>query len=251
MYHTIYKYRFWISSGILLILATCFLGALIKKTGIIDFQQNNEDIVSSRAREFYLNGDYVEATDLYEKMIVLNPDVHENYLDLAIIYDDYIGNRERAIDLYRKYLELEPASEKRELIEEWVQQAEKNMLGVPREGNKAIGERLLILQQEMDILSGEKQKLEHEVERLSGTLYTIQAEHQKELDGFQKQRQKLSAEISSSRVRINKLLKELEKTEKSRQKLQKKIKEFQENEYYFGDIKNRNKAKDSKNKNDN
>ena len=66
-------------------------------------------------------------------------------------------------------------------------------------------------------------------------------------EDFQKQREKLSAEITSSRVRINKLSKELEKAEKSRQKLQKKLKEFQENEYYFGDIKSKSKVKDSKN----
>ncbi len=223
MYNKIYKFRFWISGGILLVLGTCFLGALVKKTGVFSLPRADEDSLLSRAREYYLSGDYVEAADVYEKVLVLEPDRASVYLDLAIIYDDYIGNRDQAIKLYRKYLELQPDSEKKELVEEWIQQAERRLLGVPRSGSKAMGERLLIIQEEMEIIKAEKMKLETEVERLSGTLYNIQADQQKELQEFQKQREKLAGELNSSRTRINKLSQELKKAEKSRQKLQEEL----------------------------
>ena len=222
MFRFVNKYRFWISGGILIVLGTCFMGSLVKNVIFANLRKDEGKLVG-RAREAFLNGQYIEAVDLYEKAIVLEPEQAEIVLDLAIIYDDYLGNSEKSLELYKKYLQINPKSEKRELVEEWMKDSNNESLGIASKRNEAIGEQFLLLQKEMEDLTKEKQKLEKEVERLSGKLYSIQAEHQEQLRDMQEKQEKLVSEITEERMQINMLSRELKKTESTRQKLQEKL----------------------------
>jgi len=69
---------------------------------------------------------YDMAIDEYEKAISLNPEDPDGHYNLAILYDDYKRNSEKALDHYKKYLELKPDAIDADQVKEWV---ERLMLG--------------------------------------------------------------------------------------------------------------------------
>ena len=219
MFNKIIKYRFWISGGIIFFLGVWFLGAMLKTAGVTRSEPDKESLLY-QAKQYYLDGAYKKASSLYEKILILEPNSASATLDLAIIYDDYLGRKDRAVEFYRRYLELEPEAEKKELVEEWMIQAAQESLGIHNLGNETYENRLSKMEEELDGLKKEKIRLEKEVETLSSKLYTIQAEHQKEIQILQGQRERLSIQISNARMRISDLSKALQSAEKAKKEMQ-------------------------------
>jgi len=77
------------------------------------------------ATDKYRAGDFDAAITLYEKVLQLDPSFADAHLDLGIIYDDYRGEKGKAIEHYKEYLHLEPKSEKTEMVNRWIQHAEE------------------------------------------------------------------------------------------------------------------------------
>ncbi|MDD5558029.1 MAG: tetratricopeptide repeat protein, partial [bacterium] len=73
----------------------------------------------------YRQGDFAGAIATYERALQLDPDLAEAHLDMGIIHDDYVRDKERAIRHYEEYLRLEPGSEKAEMVRRWVRAAEE------------------------------------------------------------------------------------------------------------------------------
>lgn len=224
MFNKIIKYRFWVSGGIIFVLGACFMGTMLKTVGLTGSGPDEASLLY-QAKQYYLDGAYKKASNLYEKILILEPDSAAATLDLAVIYDDYLGRKDRAIELYKRYLELAPKAGKKELVEQWIVQAAQESLGMQDLGNETHQNKLSKLEKELDELKKEKTRLEGEVEKLSGQLYNIQAAHQKEIQALQKKRDRVAAQVSAARMRISDLTEALMDAEESRRELQGKLEE--------------------------
>lgn len=77
------------------------------------------------ALECQQTGDYKEALNNYEKALELDPldpDIHYN---IAILYDENLGENNKAAYHYRKYLELNPGAEDKSTVIHWIDEAER------------------------------------------------------------------------------------------------------------------------------
>ncbi|MBU0759944.1 MAG: tetratricopeptide repeat protein [Candidatus Omnitrophica bacterium] len=86
------------------------------------------------AIECYNNGlkyaveeNYKKAEESFLKAIKINPEDADSCYNLAIIYDDHLGNKKKAAYYYRKYLELRPDSEDRDMVMEWLRKTDRNI----------------------------------------------------------------------------------------------------------------------------
>lgn len=68
---------------------------------------------------------YDMALDEYRKALKLNSADPDTYYNLAILYDDCFKNPKRAIENYKKYLELRPNAPDIDEVKEWILDLEK------------------------------------------------------------------------------------------------------------------------------
>ena len=63
---------------------------------------------------------YDEAVEVYEKSLKFNNDNPEAHYNLALLYDNFQQDSEKAISHYQKYLELKPDADDKEEVEDWI-----------------------------------------------------------------------------------------------------------------------------------
>lgn len=68
---------------------------------------------------------YEMAVDAYERTLLLNPNDADAHYNLAIIYDEYKKNPKRAVEHYKKYLQLNPDTPDIDEVKEWIERLEK------------------------------------------------------------------------------------------------------------------------------
>lgn len=78
-------------------------------------------------KAFYQLGKYEKAIEMYRKAVALDARSEDAYLQLAIIYDDNLQNKEQAIACYQKFLELAPDSEKAKWVRDWMDKSRENL----------------------------------------------------------------------------------------------------------------------------
>ncbi|MBU2221078.1 MAG: tetratricopeptide repeat protein, partial [Candidatus Omnitrophica bacterium] len=76
---------------------------LIKETALMHY---NLGVFYTQSKEFS------RATAEFEKAIELNPDDPYSHYNLGYIYAEYLGNRPKAIENFRKFLKLAKAEDK-------------------------------------------------------------------------------------------------------------------------------------------
>lgn len=82
-----------------------------------DAEEERNPLITS-AQKHMEDGKYEEAIKVFKQAIDSNPMMARPHLDLAIIYQQYVINYIHAIYHYDRYLELRPADEKVEFINE-------------------------------------------------------------------------------------------------------------------------------------
>lgn len=70
---------------------------------------------------------YEMAIDEYEKALSLDPKDADSHYNLAIIYDEYRKNPKRAIEHYKRYLELRPDAADVDEVKDWISRLESNV----------------------------------------------------------------------------------------------------------------------------
>jgi len=63
---------------------------------------------------------YEEAIFEYEESLKLNANNPEAHYNLGLLYENCIGETEKALEHYRKYLELKPNAEDSAEVEAWI-----------------------------------------------------------------------------------------------------------------------------------
>jgi tetratricopeptide (TPR) repeat protein len=80
-----------------------------------------------RAKKLYEQQDFPAAAEFYKKALSVNPDFAKAHLELGLLNDDKLGDPIAAIYHYRRYLELRPDSEKRQLVEDFIERAKLSL----------------------------------------------------------------------------------------------------------------------------
>ncbi len=68
-------------------------------------------------------GQYDKAIELYKKAIELQPESDGAYLQLALLYDEYLGEKTNAISAYRQYLKISGNEINKEKVRKWIKDA--------------------------------------------------------------------------------------------------------------------------------
>jgi tetratricopeptide (TPR) repeat protein len=76
-----------------------------------------------RAKKFNDQQDFQAAAEFYKKTLAVNPDFAKAHLEMGLLSDEKLGDPIAAIYHYRRYLELKPDSEKRQLVEDFIERA--------------------------------------------------------------------------------------------------------------------------------
>ncbi len=73
------------------------------------------------------NNDYSHAIEMFNKSISLNPNDFSSHYNLAIIYDDCLSDKEKAVFHYKEYLKQEPRPVDSYQIEDWIKNLEAEL----------------------------------------------------------------------------------------------------------------------------
>jgi tetratricopeptide (TPR) repeat protein len=74
-----------------------------------------------QARKTAETGDFRTAAELYERVVRAAPDAARGHLELGLLYDEKMGDPIAAIYHYRQYLALRPDSEKKPVVEDYIE----------------------------------------------------------------------------------------------------------------------------------
>lgn len=80
-----------------------------------------------KARKMSEQRDYKAAAAFYEKALLASPGQAKLHLEIGLLYDDKLGDPISAIYHYRHYLELQPDSDQRQLVEDFIERAKLSL----------------------------------------------------------------------------------------------------------------------------
>ncbi len=85
-----------------------------------------------KAVDAYRRGHYPEAISFFEKALLYEPSNREILLDIAAIYDDFLGDASTAISYYERYLRRTAAGEKAKQVRRWADKARQRLVAPPK-----------------------------------------------------------------------------------------------------------------------
>jgi tetratricopeptide (TPR) repeat protein len=88
-------------------------------------ENHNPHVLDARRQRD--NQNFREAAESYEKALEENPRLAGAHLELGLISDEKLGDPIAAIYHYRRYLALRPDSEKRQLVEDFIERAKMSL----------------------------------------------------------------------------------------------------------------------------
>jgi tetratricopeptide (TPR) repeat protein len=114
----------WLDRRVWVVLGTGFLLAVgcSQSTSSTDADPDR-NAYFQKARKFSEMRDYQNAAVFYRKALEANPNLANAHFELGLLYDDKLGDPIAAIYHYRSFLELEPNSDKRQLVEDFMQRS--------------------------------------------------------------------------------------------------------------------------------
>jgi len=93
------------------------------RTGPVTDTDAEREANYQRAKNFYERGDFPAAAEFYKRALAVNPNFAKAHLELGLLCDDKLGDPVAAIYHYRCYLELRPDSDKKQLVEGFIERA--------------------------------------------------------------------------------------------------------------------------------
>jgi hypothetical protein len=155
-----------------------------------------------RAVEAYRKREYEAAVSLFQKALLYEPSNADIYLDIAAIYDDFLGDASRALSFYEKYLENPTSQEKARWVKSWAEGARKRSAAKEKEEGPAqaepesVTDREKLVETLQEELGAAKQSLAEEKEKtrnLSDQVTVLTAR----LSAAEAERQQLRDQIAS------------------------------------------------------
>jgi len=101
--------------------------------GLLIFHSVNRQSENSKleknflwGQELFEEGKWDLAAREFEKDLIINPQTLQSHLQLAVLYEDYLNQKDKAIEHYKAYIEIAPDNEKTSLVREWLNSVEKD-----------------------------------------------------------------------------------------------------------------------------
>ncbi len=98
-----------------------------ERSGPVTNAEAEREANYQRAKKLYEQRDFQAAAEFYKKALSVHPEFANTHLELGLLYDDKLGDPISAIYHYRRYLELRPDSEKRQLVEDFIERAKLSL----------------------------------------------------------------------------------------------------------------------------
>jgi tetratricopeptide (TPR) repeat protein len=103
------------------------LSAGCEQSGPVSDAEAEHEVNYQRAKRLYEQRDFQGAAEFYKKALSVNADFASAHLELGLLCDDKLGDPITAIYHYRRFLELQPDSEKRQLVEDFIERAKLSL----------------------------------------------------------------------------------------------------------------------------
>ncbi len=81
-----------------------------------------------KARKAVEQRDFERAVELYQKALVVNPELADAHMELGLLYEDKRKDPIAAIYHYRRYVELRPHSSKTQVVQDFIERAKVTLL---------------------------------------------------------------------------------------------------------------------------
>jgi tetratricopeptide (TPR) repeat protein len=147
-----------VQSGLALVLAVASLATTGCSASWRDTREERDPLLR-RARERRTAQDIPGSIELYQRALDKKPGLARAHLELGAIYDQNQRDYVRAIYHYQRYLELQPAAEKKELVQELIRHAHLSFAAsLPDRPNEAVRE-IAMLKQEISALHQELERV--------------------------------------------------------------------------------------------
>jgi nucleoid-associated protein YgaU len=136
---------------LLIICAALLSGCGQKSGGQLD-AADEKDARISKGLELVQQKNWDEAIQQFNAALAKKSELGRPELELALIYHQQKKNYVRAVYHYERYLEKRPETEKRPLIQAWIQQAKVSLAGEVGPSDSQISEELVRLTRENNLL---------------------------------------------------------------------------------------------------
>jgi tetratricopeptide (TPR) repeat protein len=80
-----------------------------------------------RARRLCDQQDFPAAAEFYKKALLINPEFANAHLELGLLYENKLTDPISAIYHYRRFLELRPDSDKKQVVEDFIERAKLSL----------------------------------------------------------------------------------------------------------------------------
>ncbi len=97
------------------------------RSGSISDADAEQEVNYQRARHLYEQQDFSGAAEFYNRALSVNPEFANAHLELAMLYENRLSDPISAIYHYRRFLELRPDSDKKQLVADFVERAKLSL----------------------------------------------------------------------------------------------------------------------------
>lgn len=98
-----------------------------ERSGPTSGAQAEREANYQRAKKLGEQHDFEGAAEFYKRALSVNPEFASAHLELGLLCDDKLGDPIAAIYHYRRYLELRPDSDKRQLVTDFIERAKLSL----------------------------------------------------------------------------------------------------------------------------
>lgn len=83
-------------------------------------ETSNPDYYFNLGIEYLNKGQFVQAEESFKLVVNLNPLDKDACYNLGVLYDNYLGNKEKALKYYQQYLNISPDSPDARMVKSWM-----------------------------------------------------------------------------------------------------------------------------------
>jgi tetratricopeptide (TPR) repeat protein len=96
-------------------------------SGSVSDSDADQEVNYQRARRLCEQQDFPGAAEFYNKALLVNPEFANAHLELGLLYENRLADPISAIYHYRRFLELRPDSDKKQLAEDFIERAKLSL----------------------------------------------------------------------------------------------------------------------------
>ncbi|MDD5347968.1 MAG: tetratricopeptide repeat protein [Candidatus Omnitrophica bacterium] len=83
-------------------------------------ETNNPDYYYNLGIEYLINGQFAQAEEAFKLVVNLNPLDKDACYNLGILYENYLGNRDKALKYYQQYTNIAPDAPDAGTVRGWI-----------------------------------------------------------------------------------------------------------------------------------